>query len=137
MSTDQDIWTGGCACGHIRYEASQRPADPGYCHCATCRKSAGAPVMAFADVALAAFRYTSGTPAVFRSSERGERRFCPLCGTQLDFRFSGADVVEVSIASLDRADELAPQSHHWHADRLPWFETADSLPRFAQDPDAS
>lgn len=132
--SDMPPWTGGCACGHIRYEADVTPSDPAYCHCQTCRKTSGAPVVAFADVPLAAFRYTQGTPSVYRSSERGERRFCPLCGTQLEFRFSGADLVELTIASLDRADALAPLSHHWHHTRLAWFDTIDNTPRYRREP---
>ena len=129
-----EIWTGGCACGRLRYEARVRPTDPGYCHCGLCRKSSGAPVMALADVPLEHFSYTQGTPSVYRSSKHGERRFCPQCGSQLDFRFVGADVVEVTIASLDRAADLPPISHHWHDSRLSWFDTADCLPRHPQEP---
>jgi len=133
--SDGQSWHGGCACGFVRYRADVRPTDPGYCHCQICRKTSGAPVVAFADVPVEAFHYIQGETALYRSSERGERRFCPRCGSTLEFRFTGGAVVEIAIATLDHAAEFAPLSHHWHGSRLPWFDTADSLPRHDREPD--
>ena len=42
-----DQFTGGCLCGEVRYEAVGEPMAIAYCHCASCRKHTGAPVVAW------------------------------------------------------------------------------------------
>ena len=76
-----------------------------------------------------AFVYTLGSPASYRSSPGAVREFCPKCGTQIAFREDGAGTVDFNVASLDRPAALSPQYHIWTESRIPWFETADALPR--------
>ena len=77
---------GGCLCGAVRYRIGAEPDHAGYCHCRMCQRAAGAPVVAWLTVARAAFAWTRGEPAVYRSSAKAERLFCGACGTQLAFR---------------------------------------------------
>lgn len=136
--SETEIWAGGCLCGAIRYEARMRPTDPAYCHCRMCQHIGGAPAMAFADVPLDHFAYVKGEPAVYRSSAMAERRFCPRCGSPLEWRaIENPTQVEITIASLDRAAELAPAAHIWTESRLPWFDTTDSCPRHRREPGVS
>ncbi|MCH7707979.1 MAG: GFA family protein [Myxococcales bacterium] len=125
--------TGGCLCGALRYAAHGRPVDVGYCHCRVCQRSSGAPVLAWASFPNDAFAYTKGSPATYRSSPRAGREFCAACGTQIAFREDGATRVDLNVGSLDQPDSFAPQYHIWTESRIPWFETADELPRY---PDA-
>ena len=46
---------GGCLCGALRYRLDAAPLDIGYCHCSMCRRSTGAPVLAWACIPAAAF----------------------------------------------------------------------------------
>lgn len=136
--SESATWTGGCLCGAIRYEARHRPTAPAYCHCRMCQHLSGAPAMTFADVAIEDFAYVKGEPAVYRSSAGAERRFCPTCGSPLEWRAAeGPTTVEITIASLDRAAELAPTAHIWTESRLPWFDTTDSGPRHRREPGVS
>lgn len=41
----REIADGGCACGAIRYRVEGRPLVSSVCHCRTCRKTAGAPLV--------------------------------------------------------------------------------------------
>jgi hypothetical protein len=61
----------------LRYRLSVEPRSADYCHCRMCRRAAGAPVVARLTVASAAFAWTKGEPAVYRSSAEAERLFCP------------------------------------------------------------
>jgi hypothetical protein len=125
--------TGGCHCGAIRYELHAQPTDAGYCHCTMCRKSAGAPVLAFARVPLADFVLTNGSPATRRSSSFGERWFCRDCGSQIAMRVDHQpDDIDFTVATLDEPDAVHPIFHIWHASHIPWFETGDNLPRYAE-----
>jgi hypothetical protein len=95
-----------------------------------CQRAAGAPVVAWLSLASEAFAWIRGEPAVYRSSDRAERLFCPACGTQLASReIAGLDHVEVTIASLDEPEVVPPSEHIWSASRIGWFDIADDLPR--------
>ena len=119
---------GGCLCGAVRYEAAAAMKST-YCHCRTCQRSAGAPVMAWIGVPAAAFAYVSGEPRIFHSSPRAQREFCGACGTQLVFREHGDANVDISTASLDDPAQAPPQYHIWRMSRIGWFEIDDDLPR--------
>ncbi len=122
---------GGCLCGAIRYRASADPLETGYCHCRMCQRVSGAPVVAWAEFAVDSFDYTRGEPAIYRSSPKAQRHYCPSCGTQLGFRDSGSpQSVAINSCTADDPESLVPQYHIWHDSRMPWFETTDGLPRY-------
>ncbi|WP_296600017.1 GFA family protein [Phenylobacterium sp.] len=123
---------GGCGCGAVRYEISAAPIDPGYCHCETCRRVSGAPVLAYASVPTAAFRVTRGALRIWRSSSFGRRGFCEACGAHLTMQVDEEpDVIDVTLASLDDPSAVVPQFHIWTRSQIPWFEIADEKPRYA------
>ncbi len=121
---------GGCLCGGLRYRISGAPRSADYCHCRMCRRAAGAPVVARLTVAAAAFAWSAGEPAVYRSSARAEWLFCPRCGSQIALR-DEPDCLDVTLASLDDPGAVRPGYHIWTASRISWFETADDLPRYS------
>ena len=124
------ILKGGCLCGALRYEASEPPVDTGYCHCTICRRSTGAPVLAWASVPVKSFAYVQGTPALYHSSSWGHREFCARCGTQICYRQTkDARNVDLNTGSLDDPGLCPPAMHIYYADRIAWFDTADTLPR--------
>jgi hypothetical protein len=125
---------GGCACGQVRYELGSEPFDTGYCHCSICRRTSGAPVIVFTTVPLADFVVTAGADLIrtFPSTSFGWRQFCSLCGTQLAIHVTHEpDTIDVTVASLDDPDAIAPGFHIFFADRIAWFDTSDELPRHA------
>jgi hypothetical protein len=125
-----EILEGGCHCGALRYRVTQQPIDTGYCHCRICQLTTGAPALAWMHVPPGAFEMIKGTPKVYRSSSWGERWFCGECGTQLLYRDSeGPAAVDINVGSLDRPEAAEPVRHIFTASRIPWFDTADVLPR--------
>lgn len=128
MSSSESL-EGGCACGAIRYRIVGTPNDAGFCHCRLCQRTTGAALIAWATVPIGAFEYVKGEPRVFVSSAWGERRFCPQCGAQLEYRRSDApSTVEVNYATLDDPSAIAPKAHMWYASRIPGLEVAGGLP---------
>lgn len=128
--TDDTTFDGGCHCGAIRYRASLTPVDCGYCHCRICQRTTGAPVLAWASFPMESFDYQGATPTVYRSSVRGQREFCSRCGTQIAYRpDSPAETIDVNSATLDEPGRVRPSHHIWTSSRIPWFDTADDLPR--------
>lgn len=130
-------YQGGCLCGRVRYAADGPPTDAGYCHCRMCQRS-GAPVLAWGSFPIGSFRYAGEAPQVFRSSNHGQREFCPGCGAQIAFRGDGDPTVDVNLGTLDDPEAIPPEYHIWTDSRITWFDTADALPRFpAAGPDAA
>jgi hypothetical protein len=124
---------GGCLCGAIRYRLSGTIEESAYCHCRTCQRQSGAPVVAWFSIAPAAFAYTKGNPKGYRASSRATREFCGDCGTYLLFREDDPSAsLGVNTATLDEPSLAPPTFHIWHESRISWFETADGFPRFAK-----
>ena len=122
-------FVGGCLCGAIRYRAEAPVIDSGYCHCRTCRRASGAPVVAWFSLRAEQLTILTGSPRRFHSSANGMRDFCANCGAQLFFRGEQEGLVDVTTASLDDPDQIAPDYHIWRAGKISWLETTDTLPR--------
>ena len=124
---------GGCLCGAVRFEVQGKVTESGYCHCRTCQKQSGAPVVAWFAIAPSGFRYISGTPNKFRATGHATREFCGNCGTYLVFREDDPSAtLGVNTATLDDPALVPPDFHIWHESRITWFETSDTLPRHAK-----
>ena len=126
-----DVWSGGCQCGAVRYRVLVAPSHPYICHCRMCQKQFGSFFGAFVDVASADFQLTRGDIAYFKSSDEGERGFCQACGTPLTYRYASLPRVTVSIGSFDRHSELQPGFQYGVEAREPWFAELHGLPSSA------
>lgn len=122
---------GGCLCGAVRYEIHGPLVDAGYCHCRLCQKSSGAPVVAWATLAVSGFRYVLGEAAVYQSSVSGQREHCAVCGTQLVFRSAHSpQTLDITLASLDDPAAVPPEYHIWLQSRVSWLHIKDDLPGY-------
>ena len=123
---------GGCFCGTVRYKVEGPPIDAGYCHCRMCQKATAAPAVPWATWSTASFAWLGMEPKTLSSSAYGRRRFCPECGTHLVFEaVDQPGEIDVSIVTLDLPATIPPEYHIWTSTRIGWFETADTLPRYA------
>lgn len=128
-----ETFEGGCFCGAVRYRADGPPFAETHCHCSICRRISGAAFVTWASFARSGFAFRGEEPRELRASARAMRRFCGACGTPLTFEFDAApDRVDVTVASLDRPERIAPRDHIYAGTRLPWISLADGLPAFAE-----
>lgn len=124
---------GGCFCGAIRYEAGGTPFDETVCHCSICRRTAGAPFVAWFSVLPSEFRFLQGTPARYRSSDKATRTFCPRCGTQLTFQHDDRlEEIDVTTCSLDDPELVRPRDHSRISSKLGWVKLGDGLPEYRE-----
>src|SRR5262245_61945719 len=124
------IVEGGCLCRAVRYRASGETRDAAFCHCDSCKRAAGSPVVAWVTFRPENFAFTRGAPTRHRSSPPVERTFCGTCGTPLTYQHTSfADEIDVTIASLDDPSAVAPADHIWTSERIPWFKIGDQLPQ--------
>lgn len=126
------VYPGGCLCGAVRFEARGVPRDLCFCHCASCRRACGAPLVPWATFARAELTITRGALAQYRSSAAVLRGFCAACGSSLTYlNEARAEDIDLVLASLDDPGALAPTMHMWVKDKLPWVSIEDGLPRYA------
>jgi hypothetical protein len=128
----EDGFSGGCFCGAVRYRSDAPARTICLCHCAMCRHSVGAHAVAWATVPRASLTITAGRPAWHRSSAKARRGFCAQCGTSLFFESEDwPDEIDLTVASADHAQGLAPTWHAWARKRLPWTGRLSDLPAHA------
>jgi hypothetical protein len=130
---------GGCLCGSVRYETFGEPFAVTHCHCRTCRKHNGAPVVTLAGFKSEQVEFNGDERSVYESSPGVARTFCGKCGTPLTWEGDGGDlgpIFEFHISTFDDPDVLVPTAHAFYPERISWFDIADKLPRhegFADD----
>jgi hypothetical protein len=124
---------GGCACGAIRYRVEGRPLVSSVCHCRTCRRTAGAPLVPWVTFPAARFALLRGKPGELRSSPPVVRTFCRDCGTPLTYVHSDRPAeLDVTACSLDDPDAFPPTHHGWGDHRVKWLRLDDGLPVHAE-----
>jgi hypothetical protein len=78
------MYEGRCLCGACRFVATPDALEAGVCHCSICRKWTGGINMA---VGCTGVTWNPNAPLKFyRSSDRAERVFCDVCGSNLFWR---------------------------------------------------
>jgi hypothetical protein len=129
--------TGGCQCGKVRYAISGPLENPHICHCRMCQKAFGNFFAALVGTKKANFRWSRGTPGLFRSSSVVNRGFCRDCGTPLSFAYDHSQYIAVSIGSLDNPVVAVPANQFGVEARLPAFEMLHTLPGTRTEDDVS
>ncbi|WP_434462934.1 GFA family protein [Serratia plymuthica] len=122
-------YSGGCLCGHIRFQASGYPGNPHSCSCENCQRHSGAPTLCWVEFPRQAISWVGagGMPTLYRSSDDSSRAFCPRCGSTL-----GAVDDEPTIAlvtgSFDQSGlpVLRPTAHAF-ADGCPHWWKIDGI----------
>jgi len=125
--------TGGCMCGAVRYESTGEPFAVNHCHCRSCRKHNGAPVVTLAGFKADQVAFSGDERKIYASSPGVGRAFCGKCGTPLTWEGDGGDlgaIFEMHISSFDDPEVLVPTAHAFYPERIPWFDIADNLPRY-------
>ena len=127
--------TGRCHCGAIQYEMPEQVLHHALCHCADCRRHAGAPMVGWAMIPAGDLKVT-GEPVIYASSEHGRRHFCGRCGTGLFYVNEAMlpGMVDIQTGTLDDPDALPPTAQIQVAERVGWMRTAHELPEFERYP---
>jgi hypothetical protein len=120
--------TGGCLCGKIRYTLTGDSLFNTLCHCPSCRRAAGAPVVAWTVFPNDALRFTGAKPTIYESSPGVTRTFCSSCGTPISCETKDLPgFVDMTVNSLDEPEDFKPQMNIWHRYKMDWLSDLDSL----------
>jgi hypothetical protein len=128
-----DVLTGGCQCGRVRYRAEVADATAYLCHCRMCQRATGGFAASFVQVPLGAVTWER-EPDWYASSPIARRPFCAQCGTPLGFQFSDSPKgVDLTFGSFDDPSRFVPTAHAG-AESLheAWLDTS-ALPRQRTD----
>jgi hypothetical protein len=139
MTTIKIPFSGGCACGAIRYESTAEPVLMLHCHCRDCQQSSGGPFSSFVVVLTEALKLLQGALRFHASpSEMGgqtHRGFCPDCGSPILAKpDSVPNFVAIRTASLDDPRWFNPQVDVWTSDAHAWDQMNPALPKFEKYP---
>jgi hypothetical protein len=128
------VYTGGCLCGAVRYEATGAPRAMGHCYCADCRKASGSGFIPFMVFARSALRFSGHTLQYKCKSFRGGdavRNSCPACGGLVFGGVVGeSDSHTIYAGSLDDASAFHPTIAIFTRDRPAWATMPDGLTPF-------
>ena len=128
-------YTGGCACGQIRYEIADEPMVQTDCQCRDCQRKSGTghgSYLTFADIGKAKVEgKASYWDFVADSGNVKKRAFCPSCGTPVYMTFSAApQFFTVHAASLDDPARYTPQMVFFTSRGLAWDRVDPALTSF-------
>lgn len=126
--------TGGCLCGHLRYQGDGPPRWIVHCHCRICQRHSGAAFLTYVGFAIDDLEWAGEGPAVYESSPGVERGFCPRCGSTVSFARPPRGEISVFAGTLDDPDGIAPTGHAFYDHHFAWMEIDDGLPRYARHP---
>ena len=132
-------FSGGCACGAIRYQSAAEPMFMFHCHCRDCQRASGGPFSSYVIVPAEAFKILEGSLRFHDSpSERGgktHRGFCPDCGSPIVVKTdSQSEIVAIRTASLDDPSWFNQQMDVWTSDAHAWDQMNPALPKFEKYP---
>lgn len=131
-------YTGGCACGAVRYEVAGEPLATSHCQCRDCQRISGTghgTYLVFNRADMKVEGETSQWGVVADSGNVKTRAFCPTCGAPLYLTFAAMpDIAAVHAASLDDPGPLAPSMLTYRVRGYAWDRMDPALVAFDKMP---
>ena len=133
------IYSGGCACGAIRYETTSEPIAENHCQCRDCQKRSGTGHGSYLGFAQRADMTITGEAKNWQvTADSGNEKFhafCPVCGTPVYVTFAAMpEVIAVHAASLDDPGQFNPQMVTYSVRGHVWDAMDTALRKFERMP---
>jgi hypothetical protein len=132
-------FTGGCACGAVRYACSEKPIVQLICHCRDCQRASGGAFSAALVVPSDRLTFSGAEPKHYAvKAESGRtllRRFCRDCGSPVSIRSPEAPLIEfLHAGSLDDPSAFSPSCELWLSSAYPWHQFYPDTLKFDRGP---
>ena len=125
-----EIHTGSCNCGAVRFRTHGPLRGVIYCHCSQCRKQTGH-YYAATNVPDANITIDGGDNLTwYESSGFARRGFCRTCGSAMFWKPLDHAYVSVLAGLFDEPADLSGLCHIFMADKGGYYEVNDGLPQF-------
>jgi hypothetical protein len=132
-------YTGGCACGAIRYETESKPVVEIHCQCRDCQKRSGtghSSYLVFSE--RDKVNITGEAKKWMVTADSGNQKvhaFCPACGTPVYLTFVAMpNVVAIHATSLDDPGQFNPQVVTYTVRGHAWDPMDSALQKFERMP---
>jgi hypothetical protein len=127
---------GRCLCEALRYQIDGPFIDLLHCHCSMCRKHHGTAFATWAAAPASGFRWTSDTSTLssYKSSEKGHRDFCRICGSVAPMLDDASGLVIAPAGNLEGDPGIRPTKHMFVASKARWYTITDELPQYDEYP---
>ena len=131
-------FSGGCACGAVRYECQADPIFMGNCHCRDCQRASGGGMTRRSESLQRRSRSRGNVKYHECKADNGNtlsRGFCPECGSRLFGKTSGmTDLAMFTAGSLDDPTQYTPSMDIFTSSAQPWDHMNPALPKFPKMP---
>jgi hypothetical protein len=132
-------YTGGCACGAIRYAIAAEPIVMNDCQCLDCQRRSGTGHSSYLSfpsrMSVALEGEATYWDIVGDSGNVKTHGFCPACGSPVYLTFAAMpDVFTVHAASLDDPSRYKPQMVTYGVRGHAWDRVDPALPKFDKMP---
>ena len=131
-------YTGGCACGAIRYEIPSEPIFQNHCQCLDCQHKSGTGHGSYLSFMRGGAKQTGSATLWDMVGDSGNvktRAFCPTCGSPVYMTYAAMpDVITVHAASLDDPGRFRPQAVTYAVRGYEWDALDPALTRFERMP---
>ena len=132
-------YTGGCACGEIRYEISGEPMFQNDCQCRDCQRRSGTGHGSYLTFQNRERVKLTGDAKhwdiVGESGNMKAHAFCSNCGSPVYLTFAAMpDIFTVHAASLDDPNRYKPQAVTYTVRGYAWDYLDSALQKFPKMP---
>ena len=132
-------FTGGCACGAVRYEISAEPIFMNDCQCRDCQHASGTGHGSYLTFAGRKAMTLTGKAThwdmVGDSGNVKTKGFCPACGSPVYLAYpERPDLITIHAASLDEPGRFKPQVVTYHVRAHAWDYLDPTVPKVERMP---
>ena len=134
-----NAYSGGCACGRVRYEIPGEPMFMNDCQCRDCQRKSGTGHGSYLTFANRADVKVTGKATPWDvTADNGNVKthaFCPTCGSPVFLTFSMTpDLFTVHAASLDDPARYKPQAVTYTVRGYAWDHLDPAVTKFDKMP---
>ena len=131
-------YTGGCACGAVRFAIDGEPLVSNDCQCRDCQRMSGTGHGSYLTFHRKGVTHGGQAKLWDTKGDSGNvktRAFCPSCGAPVYITFAAMpDVFTVHAASLDDPSRFRPQMVMYGLRGHAWDHLDPALPKFDKMP---
>ncbi len=127
-------YTGGCACGAIRFEIAGEPIFSNDCQCLDCQHMSGTGHGSYLTFKREGVTSSGEAKQWAMKGDSGNvktRAFCPVCGSPVYMTFAAMpELFTVHAASLDEPGRIKPQAVTYGIRGHAWDRLDPAIPKF-------
>ena len=128
----QEINTGSCLCGAVRFRTKGPLREVVACHCSQCAKTSGNFATMTSTAAASVTLLSDETLRWFHSSDTVNRGFCSRCGSNLFWKDTGSADLYITAGTIDKPVGVKIAEHIHVAAKSDYYDITDGLPQKAE-----